>query len=169
MFILPKAVCRFNEIQYFGHLMWRANSLEKTLMLGKVEGRRKRGNRGWDGWKTSLTQWTWLWESSRRWWRTGKPDMLQPMGSQRVGHNWATQYQSQFSHSLMSDSLWSQGLKHTRPLCPSPTPGVHPNLCPLSWWCHQTISSSFVPFSSCPQSFPASASFQMSQLFSLGG
>ena len=58
---------------------------------------------------------------------------------------------------------------HTRPPCPSPTPGVHPNPCPLSWWCHPTISSSVVPFSSCLQSFPASGSFQMSQLFTSGG
>ena len=55
------------------------------------------------------------------------------------------------------------------PPCPSPTPGVHPNPCPSSWWCHPTISSSVVPFSSCPQSFPASGSFQMIQLFSSGG
>ena len=58
---------------------------------------------------------------------------------------------------------------NTRPPCPSPTPGVYPNKCPLSWWCHPTISSSVVPFSSCPQSFPASESFQMSQLFTSGG
>ena len=59
--------------------------------------------------------------------------------------------------------------QHARPPCPSPTPGVHPNPCPLSRWCHPTISSSVVPFSSCPQSFPASRSFQMSQLFTTGG
>ena len=58
---------------------------------------------------------------------------------------------------------------HARPPCPSPTPGVHPNPCPLSWWCHPTISSSVIPFSSCPQSFQASGSFQMSQLFASGG
>ena len=75
----------------------------------------------------------------------------------------------QFSHSVMSDSLWPHELQHTRPPCPSPTPGDHPNPCPLSWWCHPTISSSVVPFSSCPQSFPASGSFQMSQLFASGG
>ena len=68
----------------------------------------------------------------------------------------------QFSHSVMSDSLQLHGLQHT---CPSPTPGVYPNLCPLSWWCHPNILSSVVPFSSCPQSFPASGSFPMSQLF----
>ena len=60
-------------------------------------------------------------------------------------------------------------LQHARPLCPSPTPGVHPNPCPLSQWCHPTISSSVIHFSSCPQSFPASESFQMSQLFTSGG
>ena len=75
----------------------------------------------------------------------------------------------QFSCSVVSDSLWPLEPQHTRPPCPSPTPGVHPNLCPLSRWCHPAISSSVVPFSSCPQSFPASGSFQMSQLFASGG
>ena len=68
----------------------------------------------------------------------------------------------QFSGSVMSDSLWPHGLQHTRPPCPSPAPGVHPNPCP---WSHPTISSSVVPFSSCPQSFPASGSLAMNQLF----
>ena len=75
----------------------------------------------------------------------------------------------QFSHSVMSDSLRLHGLQHAKPPCPSPTPRVHPNSCPLSWWCHPTVSSSVVPFSSCPQSFPASGSLQMSQLFTSGG
>ena len=75
----------------------------------------------------------------------------------------------QFSHSVVSNSLWPHGLQHPRPPCPSPTPGFHPNPCPLSWWCHPTISSSVVLFSSCPQSLPASGSFQMSQLFASGG
>ena len=66
--------------------------------------------------------------------------------------------------------LWPHEPQHARPLCPSPTPGVYPNLCPLSWWCRLTISSSVViPFSSCPKSFPASGSFQMRQLFASGG
>ena len=65
----------------------------------------------------------------------------------------------QFSRSVMSNSLWPhEQPQHARPPCPSPSPGVHPNPCPLSWWCHPTISSSVVPFSSCPQSFPASGS-----------
>ena len=75
----------------------------------------------------------------------------------------------QFSHSVMSDSLWPHELQHTRPPCPSPTPGVYPNSCPLSPWCHRPISSSVVPFSSWPQSLPASGSFPMSQLFAWGG
>ena len=75
----------------------------------------------------------------------------------------------QFSHSVVSDSLWPHEAQHTRLSCLSPTPGVHPNPCPLSRWCHPTISSSVVPFSSCPQSFPESGSFQMSQLFAWGG
>ena len=75
----------------------------------------------------------------------------------------------QFSRSVVSDSLWPHESQHTGPPCPSPTPGVHPNSCPLSRWWHPTSSSSVIPFSSCPQSFPASGSFQMSQLFSSGG
>ena len=75
----------------------------------------------------------------------------------------------QFSCSVMSDSLQHHGLQHARPPCPSPTPGVHSNSCPLSWWCHPTISSSVIPFASCLQSLPASGSFQMSQLFASGG
>ena len=75
----------------------------------------------------------------------------------------------QFSHSVVSDSLRPHEPQHTRPPCPSPTPGVHPNPRPLSWWCHPTISSSVIPFSSFDKSFPTSGSFQMSQLFASGG
>ena len=75
----------------------------------------------------------------------------------------------QFSHSFVSDSLWPHELQHTRPPCPSPTPGVYSNSCPLSQWCHPTISSSVFPFSSSLQSFPASGSFPVSQFFSSGG
>ena len=75
----------------------------------------------------------------------------------------------QFSCSFVSDSLWPHEPQHARPPCPSPTPGVHPNPCPLSRWCHPTVLSSVVPFSSCPQSFPASGSFPISQLFASGG
>ena len=75
----------------------------------------------------------------------------------------------QFSCSVMSDSLRPHEPQHARPSCLSPTPGLYSNSCPLSWWCHPTISSSVVPFSSCLQSFPASESFQMSQLFTSSG
>ena len=75
----------------------------------------------------------------------------------------------QFSHSVVSDSLWPHESQHARPPCPLPTPGVHSNSCPLCWWCHPTISSSIIPFSSCPQSLPVSGSFPMSQLFAWGG
>ena len=75
----------------------------------------------------------------------------------------------QFSRSVVSNSLRPHESQHARPPCPSPTPRVHPNTCPSSQWCHPTISSSVVPFSSCPQSLPASRSFPMSQLFAWGG
>ena len=75
----------------------------------------------------------------------------------------------QFSHSVVSDSLWPHGLQHAKPPCSSPTPGVYSNSCPLTQWCHPTISSSVVPFSSHLQSLPASGSFQMSQLLASGG
>ena len=80
-----------------------------------------------------------------------------------------TERSVQFSLSVVSDSLRPHELQHARPPCPSPTPGVHPNPCPLSRWCYPTISSSVVPFSSCPQSFPASGSFPVSQLSTSGG
>ena len=74
-----------------------------------------------------------------------------------------------FSLSVVTNSLWPHEWQHTRPPCPSPTPRVHPNSCPSSLWCHPAISSSVIPFSSCPQSLPASGSFPMSQLFAWGG
>ena len=75
----------------------------------------------------------------------------------------------QYSHSVMSDSLWPNGLQHARPPCPSPIPSVYSRSCPLNQWCHPTISSSVIPFSSHLQSFPTSGYFQMSQLFTSGG
>ena len=75
----------------------------------------------------------------------------------------------QFSRSVVSNSLRPHGLQHARPPCPSPTPGIYSNSCPLSRWCHPTISSSVVPFSSRPQFFPASGTFPMSQFFPSGG
>ena len=81
------------KLQNFGHLMWRTDSLEKTLMLGMIEGGREEDNRGWDGWIASPTQQTWVWANSRRWWRTGKSGMLQYMESCRVRHDFVTEQQ----------------------------------------------------------------------------
>ena len=94
------------KLQYFGHLMWRTDSFVKTLMLGKIEGRRRRDDRGWDGWMASPTWWTWVWVNSGSWWRTGKPDMRQSMGSQRVRHSdW-----TELNPLLASVLLEGQGL-----------------------------------------------------------
>ena len=89
--------------------------------------------------------------------------------SRLQNHERTTFYCFQFSCSVVSDSLRPHEPQHTRPPWPSPTPRVHPNPCPLSRWCHPAISSSVVPFSSCPQSLPAPGSFPMSQLFTWGG
>ena len=70
------------KLQYFGHLMWRTDSFEKTLMLRKIEDGRRRGDRGWDSWMASLAQWEWVWVNSRSWWWTGRPGVLQSIGSQ---------------------------------------------------------------------------------------
>ena len=79
------------KLQYFGHLMWRADSFEKILMLGKIEGRRRRGWQRMRWLMASLTQWTWVWVDSGSWWWTGRPGMLRFMGLQRVRHNWVTE------------------------------------------------------------------------------
>ena len=100
------------KLQYLGHMMWRTDSLKKTLMLGSSV---------------------------------------------------------QFNCSVVSESRWPQELQHARPPCPSQTPGVYSNSCPSSRWWHPAISSSIIPFSSYPQSLPASGSFPMSQLFAWGG
>ena len=78
------------KFQYFGHLMWKADSFEKTLMLGKIEGRR-RGRQRMRCWMASLTLCTWVWVNSRSWWWTGRPGVLQFMGSQRVRYDWVTE------------------------------------------------------------------------------
>ena len=79
------------EFQYFGHLMWRADSFEKTLILKRLKVGGKGDDRGWDGWMASPTQWTWVWVNSGNWWWIGRSGMLQLMGSQRVGNNWVTE------------------------------------------------------------------------------
>ena len=80
------------KLQYFGHLMRRTDSLEKTLMLGKMKAGGEGDDRGWGGWMASLTQWTWVWASSRSLWWTGKLGVLQSMGLQRVRHNWGVSW-----------------------------------------------------------------------------
>ena len=79
------------RLQYFRHLMRRDDSLEKTLMLGKIEGRRRRDDRGWDGWMASPTQWTWVWVDSGSWSWAGRLGVLRFTGSQRVRHDWVTE------------------------------------------------------------------------------
>ena len=140
---------------------------------------------GWDGWMASPSQWTWVWLDPGSWWWTGKSGMLQSTGLQSRTwlNDWTTtkkkipnatgfrigkQGSVQFSRSVVSDPLQPHGLQHTRPPCQSPTPGAYSNSCPLSRWCHPTISSFVFPFSSCPQSFPTSKSFPMIQLFASG-
>ena len=81
------------KFQYFGYLTQRADSLGKILMLGQTEG----DDRGWDGWMTSPTQWTWVWARFQSWWWTGKTNVLQSMGSQRVSHDWATELNRSFA------------------------------------------------------------------------
>ena len=123
------------KLQYFDHLMQKANSLEETLMLGKIEGRRRRGDRGWDSWMASPTQWTWVWANFRSWWWTGKPGG-QSMGSKGVGHDWATEInwispQTPLSfklpHNLEQSSIipprWPLAHGAPPPQPPSPAPG----------------------------------------------
>ena len=85
------------------------------------------------------------------------------------GLSWVANSSVHFSSSVVSHSLWPHGLQHARLPSPSPPPRAYSNSCPSSWWCHPTISSSVIPFSSCLPSFPASGSFQMSQFFTSGG
>ena len=82
------------KFQYFGHLIRRTDSFEKSLMLGKTEGERRGDDRGWDGWMASTTRWIWVWVNSGSWWWTGKPHVLQSMGLLRVGQDWVTEQNS---------------------------------------------------------------------------
>ena len=93
------------KFQYFGHLMWRTDSFEKTLMLGKIVGRRRRGQQRMKCWMASPTQWAWGWVDSRSWWWTGKPGVLWSMRSQRVRHDWATELNWRGSCSMRHTSL----------------------------------------------------------------
>ena len=116
---------------------------------------------------SSILAWTIPW--------TEEPGGLLSIGLQRVTQDWVTNtftFISSVQFSSVAQScltLCNHESQHARPPCPSPSPGVHSNSCPSSWWCHPVSSSSVVPFSSCPQSLPASESFPMSQLFTWGG
>ena len=94
------------KLQYFVHLMWRTDSFEKTLMLARLKVGGEGDNRGWDGWMASPIQWTWVWVNSRSWWWTGRPGMLQFTGSQRVGHDSATERQEYMSVTTSEVWLW---------------------------------------------------------------
>ena len=116
--------------------MWRTNSLEKTLMLGKIEGRREEEDRGWDSWMASPTQWTWVWASSWSWWWTEKSGLLKSLGLQRVGHDWATELnwtELDFSppgssvHGISQQNYWSK--LSFFPPGDLPNPGVKPASC----------------------------------------
>ena len=122
------------KLQYFGHLMWRVDWLEGALMLEGIGGRRRRGRQDEDAWMASLIWWTWVWVNIWSWWWTGRSGVLQFMGSQRVGHDWATELN------------WICFLK-------KPFFSKHSE---IITFCHH-------------RSFPASGSFQMSQLFTSGG
>ena len=93
------------KLQSFGHMMWRTDSFEKTLMLEKLKAG-ERDDRGWDGWMASPTQGTWVWVNPGSWWWTGRPGMLQSMGSQRVRHDWVTELNwTALYHSFKSWAL----------------------------------------------------------------
>ena len=182
------------KLQYLATWCEELTHWQKCWCWERLKAGGEGDDRGWDGWMASLTQWTWVWTSSRSWWWTGKPGMLPSMGLQRIWDDWATklnwteqlnhpskvnisflllleqlpQPSVQFSCSVVSDSLQPHESQHARLPCPSPTPGVYPNSCPSSWWCHPSISSSVVLFSRL-QSFPASGSSLMSWLFPSGG
>ena len=115
------------KLWYFGHLMWRTDSEEKTLMLRKSEGKKRRDDKRWDGWMASSTQWTWLWANSGRWWRTGNPGVLQSMGSQRVRYDWVTEQQQHKSTTTRREDA------HVWPH----TPDTWTNLC--GWTCKHTV------------------------------
>ena len=142
------------KLRYFDHLMQTANSLERPWCLERLKGGGEGDDRGWDGWMASLTQWTWVWASPGRWWRTGKLGLLQSMGSQRVGHDWVTEQPSP-----------SQGLR------PKPWPvrrwELHVLLfCHLDHWYQKLILSSYLKIVSlCGKSYPISDSSTQADLF----
>ena len=118
------------KLQYCGYLMWRTDSFEKTLMLGKIQGKKRKDDRGWDGWMASPTQWTWVWVRSGSWWWTGKPGVLQSMGSQRVRLDWATElnWTNPFPTLQLDFSFSKDGQSHHPLSCPHD----HGSQCPCS-------------------------------------
>ena len=130
------------KLQYFGHLMWRADSLGKTLMLGKMKAGGEGDNRGWDGWMASPTQWTWVWVNSGSWCWTGRPGMLWFMGLQRVGHGWATElnwifhcvYVPQLSYPFIC--WWTSRLLSC--------PGYYKQCCDEHWGTRVSFNSGFL-------------------------
>ena len=110
------------KLQYFGHLMWRTNSWKRPWCWERLKAGGEGGDRGWDGWMASPTRWTWVWASSRSWWWTGRPGVLQSLGPQRVGHDWATeltdssmhlkllswQLRAEWSHLTKSRGQWTR-------------------------------------------------------------
>ena len=116
------------KLQYFGHLMWRTDSFEETLMLGKIEGGKRRG---WQRKSPSLTWWTWVWVNSRSWWWTGKPGMLQSMGLQRVRHDWVTELNHEVIYHCLSGS--PEGLAWDRFLSPLDSDKMWGSLPWLPW------------------------------------
>ena len=121
--------------QYFGHLMWRTDSFEKTLMLGKIKAGGKGDDRGWHAWIASPTQWTWIWVNSSSWWWTGRPGVLQSIGLQSVGHDWVTELKWKLtpirSPVFQNTYNWkSRGTRVTMFFC------TYCHLChQMCWWC----------------------------------
>jgi len=120
------------KLQYFGYLMWRTDSFEKTLMLGKLKVGGEGDDKGWGGGMASLTRWTWVWVNSRSWWWTGRPGVLQSMGSQRVGHDWATELSWVFTSACML--IWeAEWLSGTEPTCQCRRHGFDPWVRKIPW------------------------------------
>ena len=133
------------QLQYFGHPMRRCKELthwKRPWCWERLKAGGEEDGRGWDGWVASATQQTWVWVNSRNWWWTGRPGVLRFMGSQRVGHDWAT------------DLIWSE-LQHVRLPCPPRSPGVCSNSWPLSQWCYWPSHPLYLS----PSVFPSINSF----------
>ena len=163
--------------------------LKRPWFWGRLKARGEGDDRGWDGWVALLTLWTWVWASSGSWWWTGKPGVLWSMGLWRVGHNWAsdlnwtefiqctccvsnvTYFTLCCSVTKLCPTLWEpmDWLQHTRLPCPSLSPGVCSNSCPLSQWCCLSTSSAATPTPCLLSIFPSTGSFPMSCFFTSGG